>query len=299
MISRAAALINPRAGSVSAFGATRVAELLQAALPPGSEIVIPEPAELDATLLRLFDSKPDALVVAGGDGTQRAAATLAAERGIPLAPLPGGTLNVLPKKAFGARNLEGAIDSLRDAAPRKLEAARADGKLFLVAACVGPIVRISALREAVRGASFTKRLWQQMRYVAARAFSHHFAYHTLERGWTDAHALVVALEDVDSAFGRAPSGPNPNHGPLEAAAVTFRGWGDFTRFSASALAGGWRSFQSASTWDTARTELDGRGRPLPAMLDGESVILSSRAVIEHDPKGVPIWAPPMETPTSA
>lgn len=287
-----AAIVNPKAGGVAALGAEKVVALLRDALPAGADILqIDDPGD---AFERVLAARPEALVVAGGDGTQAATAARMAEAEIPFAPLPGGTLNILPKRAFGARTLEDAIASLREAKPRRISAARADGKLFLVAACVGPIVRLAELREAPRKGTGLKRIWRSVRYLGARTFNRHFSYRTLERGWSNAHALMVSVGDVDSAFGRPAGAPLVNNGPLEAAAVTFRGWVDVGRFSIDALTGGWRSFPGAAVWETSRTELDGRGRALPALLDGEAASLSAHCAIVHDPKGVLIWAPPPE-----
>src|ERR1700722_14013349 len=46
-------------------------------------------------------SDPDLLLVLAGDGTARLAAELCGPDGPPLAPLPGGTLNMLPHALYG------------------------------------------------------------------------------------------------------------------------------------------------------------------------------------------------------
>jgi diacylglycerol kinase family enzyme len=44
------------------------------------------------------------LIVLGGDGTIRSAAALCAQECPLLIPLPGGTMNMLPKAFYGARS---------------------------------------------------------------------------------------------------------------------------------------------------------------------------------------------------
>ncbi|MER7347406.1 phosphatase PAP2 family protein [Streptomyces aurantiacus] len=68
----------------------RVSELL--AVLPHAEVVTCEPAELPAELEKAA-ARARALGVCGGDGTVNAAATVAVRHGLPLAVLPGGTLN--------------------------------------------------------------------------------------------------------------------------------------------------------------------------------------------------------------
>ncbi|WP_069886695.1 bifunctional phosphatase PAP2/diacylglycerol kinase family protein [Streptomyces luteocolor] len=59
---------------------------------PRAEIVVAEPAELGAELDKAA-ARAQVLGVCGGDGTVNAAATVALQHGLPLAVLPGGTLN--------------------------------------------------------------------------------------------------------------------------------------------------------------------------------------------------------------
>ncbi|MEU7576977.1 phosphatase PAP2 family protein [Streptomyces sp. NPDC041068] len=59
---------------------------------PDAEVVLAEPADLGAELEKAA-ARATVLGVCGGDGTVNAAATVALQHGLPLAVLPGGTLN--------------------------------------------------------------------------------------------------------------------------------------------------------------------------------------------------------------
>jgi diacylglycerol kinase family enzyme len=48
----------------------------------------------------VIDSAPDAVLVLAGDGTARAAAEMAGPDGPLIAPLPGGTMNMLPRASM-------------------------------------------------------------------------------------------------------------------------------------------------------------------------------------------------------
>ncbi|QEU90571.1 bifunctional phosphatase PAP2/diacylglycerol kinase family protein [Streptomyces kanamyceticus] len=83
---------------------------LHAALPD-AEVVLAEPDELVAELGKAA-ARARVLGVCGGDGTVNAAATVALQHGIPLAVLPGGTLNhfAYDLGVEDARDLSSAVE---------------------------------------------------------------------------------------------------------------------------------------------------------------------------------------------
>nr|MEA2799383.1 hypothetical protein [Phenylobacterium sp.] len=69
----------------------------------------PEPENLVTSLKAAVDANPDLLIVLAGDGTARAAAELAGPDGPLIAPLPGGTMNMLPHAIYGQRSWQAAL----------------------------------------------------------------------------------------------------------------------------------------------------------------------------------------------
>jgi diacylglycerol kinase family enzyme len=98
-----AVLVNPSAG-----GTEDPTEAIRAALPAAALQHLAAGADPTCELRRLA-GRAGALGVAGGDGTVSAAAAVAAERGLPLAVVPTGTLNHF------ARDLGTDLDGLRQA----------------------------------------------------------------------------------------------------------------------------------------------------------------------------------------
>jgi diacylglycerol kinase family enzyme len=72
-------------------------------------ICTPTVGELIDCLRAGVDSGPDLLVVLAGDGTARAAAELAGPTGPLIAPLAGGTMNMLPHAVYGRRPWQEAL----------------------------------------------------------------------------------------------------------------------------------------------------------------------------------------------
>ena len=93
------------------------------------------------------------LIVLGGDGTIRTAAEGCTGTGTYLLPLPGGTLNMLPRALYGDASWQNALkDTLADPAIKMLSGGRvADvNALFFVAAVVGAPGLWMEAREAMR-----------------------------------------------------------------------------------------------------------------------------------------------------
>ncbi|MFD4628837.1 bifunctional phosphatase PAP2/diacylglycerol kinase family protein [Streptomyces sp. NPDC058284] len=95
----------------AAAGTSQRVKALHDALPD-AEIVVAEPADLGAELEKAA-ARATVLGVCGGDGTVNAAATVALNHGLPLAVLPGGTLNhfAYDLGVEDARDLSGAVEA--------------------------------------------------------------------------------------------------------------------------------------------------------------------------------------------
>lgn len=147
----AALVINAQAGTLSGMEAPgpRLAAALRAA---GFTLDDPDPAAaLDAQWARAEGAR--IVFVAGGDGTLRDAAARLRGSGRFLAPLPGGTLNRLcTRLALPADPLEAAA-AYAGATPSLIDAATANGEVFLYQVIIGRPTRLMRFREMQHGAS--------------------------------------------------------------------------------------------------------------------------------------------------
>jgi len=103
-------------------------------------IVEPEPRRAAERLhhaLREESPEETRVIVAGGDGTIRAALPAFAERGFPMAILPVGTLNVMAWELGVPRRLEEALAVAVRGRPRGVDICSANGQLFADMAGVG------------------------------------------------------------------------------------------------------------------------------------------------------------------
>jgi undecaprenyl-diphosphatase len=117
-------VVNPTAGPAWSSAAT---DELRAALPRADVVELHEGDDL-CELLR--DPRFSVIGAAGGDGSLSAAAAVAAERGVPLLAVPGGTLNHLARD-LGLASTDDAIAGLRDGGIACIDVGTAGDRTFV------------------------------------------------------------------------------------------------------------------------------------------------------------------------
>ncbi len=145
------ALINTQSGSVPHNAEDALSAQLKN-LGKDAEILAVTGAELENALEKIMQASPDLLIVWGGDGTHAMSLKTTSSLKIPVMPLPGGTMNLLPKRVYGDDcQWEDCLATL--AHPHEivsLSAGRIEEHFFYIAANVGPLSELSAARECIR-----------------------------------------------------------------------------------------------------------------------------------------------------
>ncbi|PWS21620.1 diacylglycerol kinase, partial [Enterococcus faecium] len=76
--------------------------------------------------------------VLAGDGTARSVASKAKPDGPMIAPLPGGTMNMLPKALYGTADWKLALKrALEEGEPQAVSGGEVEGEYFYCAAILG------------------------------------------------------------------------------------------------------------------------------------------------------------------
>lgn len=143
-------IVNEKSGSVPEDGR----EQLELAIGEAGHQAV-RPANLEADLTEqvscLVEAGVEAIAVWGGDGTI-CAVLQAADGKVPALILPGGTMNLLPKRLH-----DGELDwkkvvarVLENPQPTWISAGEVDGQRFYVAALFGQLTHLGSSREAVR-----------------------------------------------------------------------------------------------------------------------------------------------------
>lgn len=259
--AKIAAVVNVASGRCSrATGAALRGQLARHGLEP-AHLWCGLGADLPGVLDEVLADKPDVLIVLGGDGTIRTAAERCEPGGPLLMPLPGGTMNVLPRALYGGRTWRQALDAVA-ARPlvRPVTGAEVAGQRFFAAAIFGGPSLLQEAREAARYGEFA--LAARKGLAALRT--------ALDR------ELICLWDGGDGAKGEAvavlcplaSARLDPGEARLEAAVIHPEGPVDAVRLVLSAAFRDWRADPDVHCAMAETIEVLGNG-PFPGLLDGE------------------------------
>ncbi|MGA0605637.1 diacylglycerol/lipid kinase family protein [Phenylobacterium sp. VNQ135] len=241
-----------------------------------ANVCAPETHELTDCLRRAVDAAPDLLVVLAGDGTARAAAELCGPDGPMLAPLPGGTMNMLPHAIYGVRPWQDALTiALAQGEERAIGGGEVEGHRFMVAAILGSPALWAPAREAAR---FGRRrlAWTRAKRAIRQAFTGRLRY-ALDGGPREkAEAMVFMCPTTSRAL-------TDEEQVLEAAALDVTGVADVLRLGLNALVRDWRDDPAVASRRCRHARI-WSAQGIPAVLDGESVRLKSATEVRYTPQ---------------
>jgi diacylglycerol kinase family enzyme len=285
-LDRIVAVVNTASGSVTP-GAAALLHEIGLEFDLAIEVVEASPATILTTLRTAIRSKPDLLILLAGDGTAGVAAELCGMDGPLLAPLAGGTMNMLAHALYGRRPWPDALrQTLAHGGPRVVACGLTAGRPFYVAAILGAPALWAHAREAVRKRRF-RLAFLRARHALAHAFAGSLRFALDERETRKAQALTLMCPLVSRALDREQA--------LEAAALDPRSAADAFKLGLSTLFGRWRQDASVPMELCTHGKAWARGR-IPAILDGEPHRLESPVAIQFQAAGFRAFAPP---PTAA
>ena len=252
---KAALILNPRAGRMAQMGAPRAA--IEAAMRAAGFVPIPVPdGSLDAQWG--VAQGAEAVFICGGDGTLRGFAARLMQAGLPVAPLPGGTMNRVCARMGLPDDPVAAAALYRPGPAEPLAVALLNGEPLLYQSLVGRPARMLRFREMQRDGGSWWPLLQAMLRALFRA------------PWRD---VTVPVGGQSRATGLAAvvTLPAPGEEPaLHLQLVRARG-------PLARLRQGWAWFRGRLGEDSAvltlhapRFVVHGRARRMRVSLDGET-----------------------------
>jgi diacylglycerol kinase family enzyme len=280
-------VVNPMSGGVGAKAAQECEALCKAFKGVRWNLVEADPTKLDKAVQDAIAAKPDLMVVLAGDGTARAAAGLAGPDGPLVAPLPGGTMNMLPKALYGTADWKEALNlALTQGVERPVAGGELAGQTFFCAAIVGAPALWAPAREAVRSGA-PRLAWLYAKRAMKRAFAGRIRFRLDDGEICKGEALALITPLISRAM-ESPSG-------LESAVINRTGAREVYRLAANALFSDWRADPAVLTTVVKSAEV-WAGQNMPAILDGESVHLERRATVKFVPCAFRTLAPPVANP---
>lgn len=280
-------VVNLASGSV-ASDAPQMAEKIFADVGIAANVCAPESGELEGCIRNAVDAAPDLLVVIAGDGTARAAAQMAGPEGPLLAPLPGGTMNMLPHAIYGQRSWQDALTvALAEGEERMIGGGEIEGHRFLVSAILGSPALWAPAREALRY-GLPRQALARARNAFRRAFTGRLRY-ALDGGQREkAEALLFMCPNASRMLAEEEQ-------VLEAAAIDVQGLGETLRLGWHALVRDWRDDPAVES-QRCRLARVWSSQGVPAILDGEAVKLNPLVEVRYEPRVARVLALPKDTP---
>ena len=289
-IRRVAAVVNCAAGGVG----PGAAEALQALLDEfglDSRVLALAPEAIAAALQSAVESGPDLLIVLAGDGTAGLAADLCGPDGPLLAPLPGGTMNMLPHALYGDQPWRDCLIAAQSQGQaRVISGGEVGGRKFYCAAILGSPALWAPAREAIRLWDF-KAAWRHAAYAFRRAFTSRLRFEVDGRKHRKAVALGLISPLVSRALDREQA--------LEAAILDVRDAAQAFHLGVTNAFSDWRDDPAVTVQPCSRGRAWAR-RPIPCLLDGELHRLGRSIDFRFVPRGFRALAPapPAKTPSA-
>ena len=276
-------IINTSSGSCDLESEQEMLGLLTGAGVVEPKVWCGEAKEMERFFAEAAGQKLEVLIVLGGDGTIRTAAEACAEKGSYLIPLPGGTMNMLPRALYGNVSWEEALKKTLTAPSTKvLSAGRVANKRFFIAAIVGAPALWTQPRESMREGNIADAV-KKGSVAFRRMFETKVQYLISDgaKGETEAVALICPLISEEMS---------DSEQALEAAIIDVESAADVIGLATTAAFGKWRDDRNILLTKTKRVKVQS-SKEIPATLDGEKVNLGRSAEIDFVSKALTVLVP--------
>ncbi len=280
---KVAVLLNTASGSCTEASATEIDAILEETGVHGARTWICSPEQIAGAFTEIAAYRPELFIVLGGDGTIRCAAERSREMRTLLIPLPGGTMNMLPKALYGNRSWQEALkDTLGAPRVREISGGAANGVQFFIAAIVGGPTLWTHAREALRSGDLPEAIARGMHaFTNMLAKKVRYSFSPTITG--EADALVTLCPLVSAALSDTAQG-------LEAAVIEVEDAIGALSLASSAAFGAWRENEKVSLTATKRVTIEA-DEDIPIILDGESMELGKTIDIAFVPSAFKVLAP--------
>jgi diacylglycerol kinase family enzyme len=277
------AIINTSSGGCDSEAEGKICEILKDAgvLEPRTWCGTAD--QLERSFAEAEGQKLDVLIVLGGDGTIRTAAEECTKEGPHLIPLPGGTMNMLPRALYGDASWEDALtNALRAPSARMLSGGCVGDNLFFVAAIVGAPSLWAEARESIREGEIVDAI-EKGRVAFQHMFETKVQYRISREMQGEAEALALICPLISEEM-------SDSEQALEAGVIDVNNAAEVIGFATAAALGKWRDDRNVLLTKTKCVTVQSN-KDIPAILDGERVSLGRVAEIDFVSKAVTVVVP--------
>ena len=252
-----------------------------------------QPDEISDMVDSIFADDCDLFVSFGGDGTSRASGERCAKEDVPFVPLPGGTMNMLPKLLYGDVGWEQALRAALASEVRwhpRGEAEVDGGRTvsFFCGGYLGQVTRVNEAREELRDGGVADAVGKLGEVVGDVDLEHRLRFGPPEA--PRAHTANVVDLQMPGMSERVPyQGPEGNFFDISGAEV--EGALDVARLGLLAATGDWKSDANAVSLLLREAVIDQVDDCPHALWDGEPVDMSCPITVTLIEEGVKVLAP--------
>jgi diacylglycerol kinase family enzyme len=276
-------IINTSSGSCDLESEQKMLSILTGAGLVERKVWCGEAKEMERFFAEAAGQKLELLIVLGGDGTIRTAAEACAEKRSYLIPLPGGTMNMLPRALYGNVSWEEALKKTLTAPSTKvLSGGRVANKRFFIAAIVGAPALWTQPRESMREGNIADAVKKGS--VAFRRMFETKVQYLISggaKGETEAVALICPLVSEEMS---------DSEQALEAAIIDVESAAEVIGLVTTAAFGKWRDDRNILLTKTKRVNVQST-KEIPGTLDGEKVNLGRSAEIDFVSRALTVLVP--------
>jgi diacylglycerol kinase family enzyme len=246
----------------------------------------------------------DAVVVGGGDGSVRCAASVLADTGVPLGVLPLGTLNHFARDAGIPLGLEAAAETIATGAARAVDLAEVNGEIFINNSSIGVYPYLVIARDQLRERHHGLAKWIAMGAAFVRVLRHfprRWLKISIERTTKPYRTPCVLVGNNEYAVERfAPTRrKHLDRGELWLYVVKPRNPLGFFWMVCRVFFGTAGHTRDLDTFEAREAEILARASRLPVALDGEVEIMHPPLHYRSRPGALRVIVPKSRPATSA
>jgi len=272
------AIINTSSGGCDFGSEIEMLDIFKGAGVTNCKTWCGESDQIERAFAEAATYKQEVLVVLGGDGTIRTAAEACTGTGTYLLPLPGGTMNMLPRALYGHAWWQDALKTtLANPLTKALSGGRTGDELFFVAAVVGAPGLWMEAGEAIREGDLLDAV-EKSGIAFEAMFDTTVQYSISPEVTREAEVVAVICPLVSEEM-------SDSEQALEAAAIDVENAAELLRLATAAAFSRWRDDKSVTLSKTRRVTVQS-SRDIPLFLDGERMKVGKNAEITFVPRAV-------------
>ena len=276
-------IINTSSGGCDSESEAEILEVFRRAGVNDCKTWCGQSDQIEQSFTEAAAHKPEVLVVLGGDGTIRTAAEACHQHGGYLIPLPGGTMNMLPRALYGDLSWQDALtNTLNDPVARTLSGGRVADHLFFVAAVVGAAALWAETRESLREGDMVDAV-EKSTAAFQTMFDTKIQYSISPEETGEAEVVAVICPLISENMLDSEQG-------LEVAVIDVNNVAGLIGLATAAAFGKWRDDKRVTLNKASRIAVQSL-KDIPLFLDGERVRIGNKAEISFVPRGTEVIIP--------